>query len=92
MDELYAFSTKHIPAIPPAFTGRSATGSFTLFVGGEVEDLTLLALKYSSDSSDGYLLVKEISVGEDRVITISAKKTAELTFTAYNVDRSLSNY
>jgi hypothetical protein len=89
--ELYIFITKYIPAIPPALAGHSDTGIITLYTNLENEDLTILAIKRPSKTSEGYILVKNISTVSQAGI-ISPENTSKLTLTAYEPDGSLSSY
>jgi len=89
--ELYIFITKYIPAIPPALAGHSDTGTITLYTNLRNEDLTILAIKRPSKTSDGYILVKNMST-VSQVGIISPKNTSKLTLIAYEPNGSLSSY
>jgi len=90
VDELYVFLDKYIPAIPPAFVGKSTYGSFTLLTGGDSrENLTLLAFK--RPSSNGYLLKGKLLSWESHT-TLTAETASKISFKAYNADGSLSYY
>jgi hypothetical protein len=92
IDELYAFSCRYIPSLPPALIGRSTDGFLSLSIGlDQCENLTILAVKQPTRFSDGYVLTKEVSAGQNSV-TISSTNSASLSLTAYNPDGSFSNY
>jgi hypothetical protein len=91
IDELYAFSSRHIPAIPPALIGYSTTGILTLHTNLEDQNLTIIAVKRPSAMSDGYILVKEITPLQN-INVISSINTSKLIITAYESDGQLSNY
>ena len=89
VDELYAFLSRRVPAIPPAIVGRSTSGYFTLSVGGDLEGgLTILALKRSK-TGNNYLLVEKVSLNGTTII--STQNSAEISFEAYNPDHTPSN-
>jgi len=91
VDELCALSSQYIPAIPPAYIGYSTTGILTLYTNLEDQNLTLIAIKRSSTTSDGYLLVKEITPIQ-AINTITSTNTSKLTLYAYEPDGGLSEY
>ena len=95
VDEIYALLTSRIPALPPALIGWSPSGLFHLSIGLFMErapdsNLTIIAIKRTGESSDGYLLVKTAPVSQDIVITSINSSTLQLA--AYNPDGSLSYY
>jgi|GEM_PF-1502244 len=92
INELSVLSSKYIPAIPPAFVGYSMTGILTLYTNLENQNLTILAVKRPSSISDGYILVKEISTGDQAVNIISSMNTSKLILIGYDSNGSLSNY
>jgi len=90
-DEIYIFLTRLIPALPPALVGVPSQGTFSLYIGGNLSyGLTILGIKRSTTSIN-YLLVGKTSLNETAVV-ISAKNSAEITFEAYNPDKSPSTY
>jgi hypothetical protein len=92
MDEIYVLVSKYVPAVSPAFVGRTTTGVLTLLTNIEDQNLTVIAIKRTSTNSDGYILVKEVKPEDQMVNIISSMNSSKLLVTAYETDGSLSNY
>jgi len=90
-DEIFVFLTRLIPALPPSLVSQHPQAIFSLYVGGNLSGgLTILGIKRSTTSIN-YLLVGNTSLDTPTVV-ISAENSSEITFEAYNPDKSSSTY